>query len=293
MGEVVEIELESDLDDDRYLTYEQYKEVLSFQPMYSKGQAYTLYAGITGFRPDECGRTKIEQLLFTDRNDPQVINKITKYKKKTYFDSKGRVISVKTTKTKKRSIPLWVRDYLEEYIRQHWMQMANGHLFPNGKGGYLNSDYWCVYWSRLRKAMTKQDSVRYAWVNENVCPKIVNGKITWTKRLSGYSFRKSRATWYAMACMEKGIQDVLLATAHFMGHGSKSIKATYVYIKKLIADRVDCGLEAIKPPDLNQNILGAPSPQREIDKIIKALLEDEELRKIILSKIKPPPPENL
>jgi hypothetical protein len=129
------------------------------------------------------------------------------------------------------------------------------------------------------------DPVRYAWANENVLPKVVNGKIVWVKRLSGYAFRKSRATWYAMACLEKGIQDVLLCTAHFLGHGSKSIGSTYKYVKSLIADSID-GVRPFKAPDLNVNLLGPTQAPNASDRIISLLMQDIEFREYIAGRLK-------
>lgn len=280
------IEVIESLDEDRYIEFWQFKDLLNFFPAYSKMQAWILYAGYTGFRPIEISATTINMLYFQDREHPHVLNRITKTKRKYYLDPEGRVIATKIIRTKKRFIPIWVRDYLEEYIRQNWQTMANGYLFPNGKGHHLTSDAFIVYFSKLRKKLLQANPVKYSWANDVVATRIIKGKKVDIHRLSTYALRKSHATWYAMKLLDAGVSDVLLAVSHHMGH--KQLNTTYRYVKNLIADRID-GISAIKPPDLNENIIGTESPTTEVDRIIQLLGQSAEIREAVaqfLSKLK-------
>lgn len=278
------LEIPQDLDEDRYFDYDQFKQVLNFLPMFSKMQAFCLYMGITGFRPIECCRARIGNLLFDNRECPMVQNLITKVKPKAYYDKNGKLLTVLYTKKKKRVIPLWVRDYFEEYIRRNWQVMSGEFLFPNGRGGHMSSRTMVVLFDKLRKKMIKADSLKYSWVMDIVGsqfnPSCV-GNVQNIHRLSMYSFRKMRVTIYALACLEKGIQDVLLCTAQFIGHGSNSIRHTFRYVKRLISERVDGAVIPLKAPDLNENILGVDGPTNEIDRIITLLSQSPEVRNTI------------
>ncbi len=274
------IEVLDNLDEDRYLEYYQFKQVLNFLPMYSKMQAFCLYLGITGFRPLECCRAKIDNLLFQDRQNPCILNLITKSKPKYYYDKTGKLLTVIYMKQKKRLIPLWVRDYFEEYIRRNWQTMSNNYLFPNNRGGHIKSKSMVVLFDKLRKKMYKTDPIKYSWTMDIVKTQYAgNGKINPIHRLSMYAFRKSRVTWYAMTLLEKGISDVLLCCSQFMGH--KKLNTTYTYVKKLIADRADGTIVKFKPPNLNKNILGVNNPTTEIDRICQTLANNPKIRQTI------------
>ena len=281
LGAATVIEISDDLDDDRYLEYWQFKDQLNFLQPYSKMQAFSLFLGMTGFRPIECCRATIQHLLFDDRACPMVQNVITKVKPRHFYDKAGRLLTIIRTKRKKRVIPLWVRDYFEEYIRRNWQLMAGGYLFPDGRGGHMKSRTMVVLFDKLRKRMIKADSIKYSWVMDAVGWTFTGGKAVAIHRLSMYAFRKSRATWYAMACLEKGIPDVLLCTAQFMGHGPRSIHHTYRYVKRLIAERVDGAVIPLKAPDLNENFLGVENPATEIDRIVGLLSQSPKLRKMV------------
>jgi integrase len=250
-------------------------------------QAFIIYLGYTAFRPIEVCRARIDNLLFEDRQHPRIINEITKTGPKHYYDKNGKLLTIKYTKIKRRAIPLWIRDYFEEYIRRNWQTMANGYLFSNGKGTHLSNKNMVVYFDKLRKRMYRDNPIRYSWVMDTVGKKPWHDKktgitrIVSIHRLSMYSFRKTRTTWYAMACLEKGISDVALCTAQWLGHSGKSIHHTYRYIKRLIADDLDTNITQLKPPNLNENIIGVTNPTNEIDKIVIALSQSHELREAI------------
>ncbi|MBW2972900.1 hypothetical protein KY346_00735 [Candidatus Woesearchaeota archaeon] len=285
---LVEVTILKDLDDDRYLTYQQFKDFINYLQPFSKHQAYFLFAGLTGFRPIECTRAQIENLHFEDRTQPKISNLITKYKRTIRTDQAGNKIITRIIKKKTRLIPLWFRDYLEEYIRQNWHTMADGYLFPSNRNNKkpMSVSGWESFLWRTRTQMINTNRIRYSWVNDEVMKRYggPNKELRSIKRLSLYAFRKSRATWYAMACMEKGIQDVLLTTAHFMGHSQ--VNSTYRYIKRLVADRMDCGIEAIKPPNLEENFIGVDNPSNELDELAQKIANNEKFRDVLRAVLK-------
>lgn len=255
------IEVEKDLDRDRYLEYSQFVDFINFLPPYSKSQCYYLVLGMTGFRPIEVSKLTLNQLEFTDKSRATIVNRITKTKKKTYYDSKGRVIATKQIKIKRRIIPSWVAEYIEEYIKRNYNQLKsddNGsfYLFStpyNSRLPYVDTQSWNVDLSKWRKRLVQDNFVKWSWIFEPAYFKIINGKKSPVYRLSLYSFRRSRATWFAAQLLEKGISDVLLTTSQFMGHSR--LNTTYVYIKNLIAEKNVGNPSPICAPDLSENIL--------------------------------------
>lgn len=255
---IIEVEVERDLDVDRYIEYEDFCELVRKLPELSRKQCFYLILGMTGFRPIEVCRLSTSNFDFTEAERPVLVNRITKSKKKTYYDERGRVIATKIIKVKRRVIPEWVRDYLLEYVN-HWRVT----LKPDDKGGaylfssrvdgksFITVNTWCADLAKLRDKLVREDP-KWSWVKQPCSWKVIRGKPSPVYRLSLYSFRKARATWHGMELMSKGISDVLLNVSHFMGH--QRINTTYTYLKALVSE-TRCGtLEPIKPPNLNKPI---------------------------------------
>ena len=281
----ISIEVMEDLDDDRYFSWEQFTQVVNFCRPFSKMQAFLIYGGLTAFRPIESSRAQITNLLFQDREHPLIQNNITKYKPKIFFTKLGVPVNVHYNKKKKRQVPLWVRDYFEEYIRRNWQTLANDYLFPDGKGGFISSHNWCTLFAKLRKRMITADAVKYSWVNDIVSTQYAgNGTVKHIHRLSMYALRKSRITWYAMGLINQGVADISVCCSQFAGH--KKFSTTYTYIKRLIAEHTDGSLTALKPPNLNENILGKDNPPNETDKLVRELMLLPELRELVKTFIK-------
>jgi len=122
------ITIEKDLDEDRYITYVQFIDFIKTMQLFSKAQCFYLLLGITGFRPCEVARMTTENLCFDDENNPYILNKITKSKpqimydgdKKIVYDDQGRVLYTRVIKKKKRYIPVWVMNYIKEYLAKHF-----------------------------------------------------------------------------------------------------------------------------------------------------------------------------
>ncbi len=86
---------------------------------------------MTGFRPIEVARLTMAQLDFSEADKPLIVNRITKTKKKVYHYPDGRVMATKLIKVKRRIIPVWVKEYLEKYIRMHYNTFN-----PDDKGSF-------------------------------------------------------------------------------------------------------------------------------------------------------------
>lgn len=259
---VVELEKVKDLDHDRFIEYPQFCEFIRHLPLHSRSQCFYLLSGMTGFRPIETSRLTTDHLLFDDPQRPIILNKITKTKRKYYYDSQGRVLATKIVKIKRRVIPLWVREYILDYLRKniHALKPApegGFYLFssPTERGTYISTRSWDVNLSRWRHKLVEHDPQKWAWVFDTAFQKVNSrrGCVENVYRLSLYSFRKSRATWHGMELLAKGVSDVLLNVSHFMGH--EKIQTTYTYLKALISERYSGFLEQIRPPDLSQPII--------------------------------------
>lgn len=215
------VELIKDLDKDRFISFPNFCSFIRTMPNYSKHQCFYLLLGITGFRPCEVARLTLLNFDFSDPTKPTIINRITKSKKKVYYDSQGRVIATKIIKIKRRIIPKWVAEYINEYIRRNYNTFRSDgqgsfYIFPST---YTNHPYipvrsWCIDIAKRRKKLFKQG---WKWVQNVAFQRNHKGKVVDCHQLSLYSFRKSRATWYGMELMSKGISDVLLNVSHFMG----------------------------------------------------------------------------
>ncbi len=253
------LEVIHDLDKDRYITYEQFSEFLKTLPMYSKQQCFYLLLGMTGFRPIECCQLTTRHLIFEDLDNPLILNRITKSKTKTYYDAQGRVLAVKHIKIKRRTIPLWVRDYVLEYVIRH------GNTFkcaPDGsyylfsahhlKKDFIDTASWCADISKLRKRFYAENPEKWGWMRDVAHQRIQFGNVAPIYKFSLYSFRKARATWHGMELMHKGVMDIAFNVSKFMGHSR--VNTTYTYIQSLISERAAGNLVPIKPPDLSKPI---------------------------------------
>lgn len=290
----VVLEVEKDLDNDRYLTYDQFKDLINWFPKFDRRQCFFLLLGLTGFRPCEVSKLTLDQLEFSNRSRPVIRNRIMKSKTYVYYDKFGHVKSRRVAKIKRRQIPLWVRDYVEHFIRLEYNKFQpdnNGsfYLFSSpSRRCNISVKSWNSTVNKLRKKLYLEDPVKWSWVNEKVSEKIVMDKKVFVHRLCLYSFRKSRATWYGMQLMDKGISDVLLNVSHFMGHSK--VNTTYTYLKALVAENHQLNPEPIAPPDLTQNIFRKKSEEEiEIDKaqnMLCKLTEDVAFLKQISNLIK-------
>jgi len=227
--------IERDVDEDRFISYENFKKLLKEFPVLSKEQIYFMMLGITGWRPNELCRAKIDDLDLSDSENPRIKWKLSKPKQ---FFKNGYL--VKRYKIKWRLIPGWAGQILQAYIKKHIFEMVDGYLFPSRekwKGDeHMDVRTMQTTLQRKRDELIKKDPEKWAWVKEPyqiiVYP---NGRKQAYYKVSLYSFRKMHATYFARMLLDHGIADVLLATAQHMGHTKP--ETTMKYVKAILDEK--------------------------------------------------------
>lgn len=225
--------VERDIDEDRLITYDQFKIILKQCPILSKEQIYFLLLAITGWRPNELCRARLDDLDLKDPANPKIKWKISKPKqfwKDEYL--------VKRYKIKWRILPAWSSRILQAYIKKHIFQMVNGYLFPSRekKTGHMEVNSMQTTLQRIRDRLYKKDPERFSWIKEPY--QVIhypNGRIQKYYKVSLYSFRKLHATSYAKMLLDHGVADILLATAQHMGHTKP--ETTMKYVKAIIDEK--------------------------------------------------------
>ena len=231
MDKLQTVVIERDIDQDRFISYERFKELLKEWPPLSKNQIYFMMLGVTGWRPCELCVAKVEDI------DPE--NKRIKWRvakpKQFYKDN----YLVKKYKIKWRILPDWAFSVLDNYIKQNYLTMTHGYLFPSRQrkhGYHMAVHSFQEELARLKRKLFAKDPNKWGWLYEPY-QKIVypNGRVQFYHKVSLYAFRKMHATYYAQMLQDKGITDVLLHTAVHMAHSK--IQTTFQYVKSLIDEK--------------------------------------------------------
>lgn len=271
-----------DLDAVRYIEYSDFIDFLKTLPMYSQHQCYYLLLGMTGFRNCEMIGLNSGQLFF-DEPKPYILNHVRKPVKR-YFDIKGRVIAVKHQKVKRREIPIWVRDYVLEYIsrnRHRLVRSVDDHVFlftgRNGNCLGMKSMIGNISWQRKR--LVKLDPIKWGWMQQPVHPRYhkAKGVVDYILRFSTHAFRHSRMTWKAMEYLDAGFKDVDLLVSKWAGHSHKT--TTRAYIESVIS-------QPFSKPDLDKDVFSNNSLELNKNKMIaNKILGNKELKALIISLI--------
>lgn len=223
--------IERDIDQDRFISYERYKQLISQWPILSKNQVFFMMLGITGWRPCELVISKVEDIDAPNKRIKWKVAKPKQFYKDDYI--------VKQHKIKWRILPDWAFKILDAYIRNNYLNMINGYLFPSRQNKYGNHVTVAGMQEELNKMRDKlydMDKEKWGWVKEPY-QKIVypNGRVQFYYKVSLYAFRKMHATYYAQMLLDKGITDVLLHTAVHMAHTKP--ETTYRYVKSLMDEK--------------------------------------------------------
>ena len=225
------IVIERDIDQDRFITYERYKQILRLWPSLSKQQIYFMMLGVTGWRPCELARAKVQDIDFQNKCIKWRIAKARTSYRDNYI--------IKTHKIKWRALPKWAFDILCAYIKNNFFLMRDGYLFPsrcNKYGGHMTMESFQVELQRKRDKMYKVDPDKWGWVKDTYQEiHYPNGRKQVYYKLSLYSFRKMHTFYFAQMLLDKGITDILLHTAKHLGHTDP--RTTMKYLKNLIDDK--------------------------------------------------------
>ena len=229
--ELQTIIVERDIDQDRFISYERYKQLISQWHPLSKNQIFFMMLGVTGWRPCELVVSKVEHIDPMQKRIKWNVAKPKTSIKDNYL--------VKQQKVKWRILPDWAFNILDAYIKNNYLNMINGYLFPSRQNMYGNHVTVAGMQEELKKMRDKLydlDRDKWGWVKEPY-QKIIypNGRIQFYYKVSLYAFRKMHATYYAQMLLDKGISDVLLHTAVHMAHSNP--KTTYTYVKSLMDEK--------------------------------------------------------
>jgi len=223
--------VERDIDQDRFITYEQFKLLLRQWSTLSKNQVYFMLLGVTGWRPVELCRAKVEDIDAANKRIKWRIAKPKQFLKDDYL--------VKKHKIKWRVLPDWAFRILDTYIKRNYLTMEEGYIFPsrdNNHGKHMLVKSFEAELKRKRDELFFADPNKWGWVKQPY-QKIIypDGRVQQYYKVSLYAFRKMHATYYAQMLQDKGITDVLLHTAVHMGHSK--VQTTYQYVKSLIDEK--------------------------------------------------------
>lgn len=254
--------IERDIDKDRFITYDEYKQILKQFAYLSKYQCYFYLLGQTGARPSELVKSKITDIDFEGSKLKRVIGKPMKFYNAGEGDTcaicqgdgftpryescrrcKGTgVANVRAIKYKIKwtCLSTEAMNYLKEYVRHNFQTFTNGYLFPSRQS--IHEYHMSVAsiettLQRLRDKLYYLNPIKWGWMKDSYQDVVyANGHTQHFYKVSLYAFRKMHATYYMYMLQDKyGVTDASFHASKHMGHSKPA--TTYTYLLSMLNEK--------------------------------------------------------